>query len=502
MSYDVAIIGGGLGGLECAYILAKEGYKVVLLERNNQLGGSLQVFSRNKHIFDTGVHYLGGLAEGQSLDRFFRYLNIRDKLDLRRMSMDGYDRIHFGQEDRNYRFAQGHEAFVASLSDQLPGQHKAIAAYVQSMQEVCKLFPWYNLEDAPASYADHPAIGWNAQAHIESFTEDQRTAQVLAGNNLLYAGHGPTTPFYLHALVVNSYMESAWRLVGGGSQIATNLARNIRSLGGEVRKRAGVSQLRVGADGHISQAILDSGEVLKAKHFISNLHPLSTMRMVGPKHFRKPWVSRLERAAETVSSFTTHLALKPNSLPYMDHNIFHFEGDVWTGEDYSVKQWPEMFFASASPDLRSGKWCDSISLLTYMRSEETAPWRETHKTVTMPGLRGEDYEDFKRNREQQMIEAFEKVHPGIREHIESVHSSTPLTFRDYIGTPSGGMYGLRKDHRSFMSTYMQARTHVPNLFLTGQNLNVHGILGVTISAFVTCSEFIERKKLLKELQEI
>lgn len=59
---DAVIIGSGMGGLCTAYIMAKEGMKVCVLERNRQLGGSLQIFSRDKAIFDTGVHYIGALS--------------------------------------------------------------------------------------------------------------------------------------------------------------------------------------------------------------------------------------------------------------------------------------------------------------------------------------------------------------------------------------------------------------------------------------------------------
>ncbi|PHS04313.1 MAG: all-trans-retinol 13,14-reductase, partial [Kordia sp.] len=62
-TYDIVIIGSGLGGLVSALIFAKEGYKVCVLEKNNQFGGNLQTFVRDKSIFDTGVHYIGGLAE-------------------------------------------------------------------------------------------------------------------------------------------------------------------------------------------------------------------------------------------------------------------------------------------------------------------------------------------------------------------------------------------------------------------------------------------------------
>jgi all-trans-retinol 13,14-reductase len=93
--YDVVIIGSGLGGLECGYILSKEGYKVCILEKNRQFGGSLQIFVRDKAIFDTGIHYIGGLDEGQNLNQSFKYFNIMDKLKLHRMDKDGFDRVTF-----------------------------------------------------------------------------------------------------------------------------------------------------------------------------------------------------------------------------------------------------------------------------------------------------------------------------------------------------------------------------------------------------------------------
>ncbi|MGO2359479.1 MAG: phytoene desaturase family protein, partial [Mesonia sp.] len=79
-TYDVVVMGSGLGGLVSALILAKEGYKVCVLEKNNQFGGNLQTFVRDKKIFDTGVHYIGGLGKGENLYTYFKYLGIMDKL--------------------------------------------------------------------------------------------------------------------------------------------------------------------------------------------------------------------------------------------------------------------------------------------------------------------------------------------------------------------------------------------------------------------------------------
>ena len=80
--YDIVIIGSGLGGLAAGVILAKEGYNVCVLEKNNQFGGNLQTFVRDKKIFDTGVHYIGALAPGENLYYYFKYLGIYDQLRL------------------------------------------------------------------------------------------------------------------------------------------------------------------------------------------------------------------------------------------------------------------------------------------------------------------------------------------------------------------------------------------------------------------------------------
>ena len=94
--YDYVIIGSGLGGLISAVILAKEGKKVCVLEKNNQYGGNLQTFVREKVIFDTGVHYIGSLGKDEILYKYFKYVGIIDDLKLNQLDIKGYDRICFG----------------------------------------------------------------------------------------------------------------------------------------------------------------------------------------------------------------------------------------------------------------------------------------------------------------------------------------------------------------------------------------------------------------------
>ncbi len=109
MKYDVIIIGSGLSGLQSAYILSKEGFNVCLVEKQKILGGCLQTFSRCGTVFDTGMHYIGGLDEGQVLHKFFTYFDLNSRLKLKRLDEDGYDVVRF--EGEEYKFAMGYERF-------------------------------------------------------------------------------------------------------------------------------------------------------------------------------------------------------------------------------------------------------------------------------------------------------------------------------------------------------------------------------------------------------
>jgi all-trans-retinol 13,14-reductase len=114
--YDVVIIGSGLGGLACGTILAKEGYKVCVVEKNKQIGGALQTFVRERVIFDSGVHYVGGLDKGQNMYQLFKYLGIMDKLKLRKTDEDVVDGLMFADDPKVYKYAQGYDRFIATLT--------------------------------------------------------------------------------------------------------------------------------------------------------------------------------------------------------------------------------------------------------------------------------------------------------------------------------------------------------------------------------------------------
>lgn len=500
-TYDIVIIGSGLSGLICGYVLSKEGYKVCVLEKNKQVGGCLQTFVRDKCIFDVGVHYIGGLAEGQTLNQYFKYFDIREQLNVQRMDMDAFDCISFDNDAAEYTLAQEYGRFEDNLHRQFPTQKASIHAYTKALKDICSKFPLYNLEIDKAYPTEMDHLQLNAQATIAALTEDRNLQAVLGGNNLLYAGKGTSTPFFLHAMVVNSYIESAWRCVDGGSQIARALVKNIRQQGGTILKRKEVDHFVFSGD-KIEAVGLTTGETITTKHVISSAHPSQLSRFVaGNKgHLRKAYLNRINRTAATPSVFSVHYTLKPNTVPYSNSNYYHSATkEVWNSIDHNHTNWPSTYLALTPTTSKSTTYADSFAAMTYMEYDEVKQWESSFNTVSKEAYRGADYEDFKNQKAERLLEQLYKKFPQLKGNIQGTHASTPLSFRDYIGSPTGSMYGFERNCNDPMRTALAIQTRIPNLSLTGQNINVHGILGVTVSAVLACMNFVNREKLLKDI---
>ena len=498
--YDVVVIGSGLGGLVSAIILAKEGYSVCVLEKNNQYGGNLQTFVRDKTIFDTGIHYIGGLSEGQNLYRYFKYIGIMDDLNLKKLNEDGHDMISFGDEDQEFPHAQGHENFINQLVNFFPEEREAIQKYCEAIVTTCDSFPLYNLR-AEGEY-DNDILAINAKEFIDGLTENRMLRAVFSGSNFLYAGSGDKSPFYVHALTVNSYMQSAWRCINGGSQITKQLIKQLKKHGGVVFKYKEVHQLVV-ENNAVTTAEMKEGTSVSAQYFISNIDPKTTLKMAGEDHFRKAFINRISSLEGGVSAFSLYIVFKPKTFKYLNRNHYHFKhsNEVWQAQDYTEETWPKAFMASMNASKKDDGWAEGMTFITYMKFSELDSWKDTFNTIADENDRGESYEAFKTRKTTRFLEAIELKLPGIAACIRSVHTSTPLSYRDYIGGHNGNMYGYEKDSSNPMKTFIPSKTKLENLYLTGQSINMHGVLGVTIGAVVTCSEILGRQYLVNKINQ-
>ena len=497
--YDIVIIGSGMGGLFCAYTLADFGYKICVLEKNQQLGGALQVFSREKTVFDTGVHYIGGLDPDQNLAKYFKYAGIYHQVNWQKMD-PVYDRISFSGDDHQYPLAQGPNLFIEELSKAFPEERPALEAYVKKLQDTCANFPLLNLEYEDHNYHAEEFAKENVRDVINGLTNNPKLRAVLSGVELLYGGRADRTPFYVHALVVYGYMQSAYKCVGGGSNIAKALAKRIREKGGELFKRKKVTQLQV-EDGKVIAAISSDGERFEAKRFISNVHPKNTFDMLGDAA-KGPYYKRINKLDNTIASFTVHVKLKPKSFSYMNYNRYLLRtDDPWEAVNYTEENWPLSLFVCTPVNTKDPEFADAMAIMVYMRYDEVEQWAGSHNTIVDPGQRGEDYEAWCKKKGQTVIDAACEQMTELKDAVESFYTSSPLTYRDYIGNDDGNMYGILKDNHHPIRTFVPPPTKIPNLFLTGQNINLHGILGVTISALATATRFVDRKELVDRIRK-
>ena len=107
MNESVLIIGGGMGGLFTGALLARNGCRVTVLEKNATPGGGLQTFVRNDQRFETGMHILGGFRPGGSIARICHYLGILDRLKLRPTDPDCMDSLRYLKENEYYAIPGG-----------------------------------------------------------------------------------------------------------------------------------------------------------------------------------------------------------------------------------------------------------------------------------------------------------------------------------------------------------------------------------------------------------
>lgn len=482
--FDVIIIGGGLGGLLCGNILSREGLRVCIVEQNEKLGGSIQSFVKNKTIFNTGLNYTESLGDGEVLNQYFKYFKIMNKLKVKQLDIDCFNKVSFGDDPIEYPFAQGHDNFINKLSGYFPDSEKALKAYIQTLKETCDLFPLYTFDNSSKLISNEGVLQQSAYKFLEKVHPNKKLQNVLAGMNTLYGGVANKTPLYVHALINYSFIKSTWRMVDGSSQLVSKLKKVIIDNGGEIKLSSKVKHIG-GKNKKVNFIELSNNEKLEADKIISNVHPATTLKLIAPEVSKKIYSSRIMSLENTIGMFTVYMVLKNQSLPYMNYNHHYYSSNnAWTN-NYKNENWPEHYFLYTPAVSKSDKWASGLIAMTYMKSSEVKRWEGTYIEN-----RGNEYIDFKKQKAEILINSIEKKFPDIRKHIYTYYTSTPLTYRDYTGTPNGSSYGILKDYNDPFSTIITPKSRIGNLYFTGQNLNMHGILGVTISSVLTCSEIM------------
>ena len=496
--YDIVIIGSGLGGLLTGAILSKEGYNVCIVEKNSVFGGNLQTFKRNGVIFDTGMHYFGSMDKGQFMYKLFNYLDVYDDLKLKRLDIDSFDVINF--REKEYRFAQGFDNFTDKMLLSFPDEKKSVINFINKIKEVGLSENMFNLisNNKEEFFNISPYYSQNAYKVISSISPNPILQHVLCGLNELIGGGKDKTNMFIFGMTYYSYLESAWRFVGGSSQLADVLIAKIKQNGGTVIKNTEVTEIMLEDKRKACSVKTNKNTIINSKFFISNIHPVNTIKLLPPNSLKKAYVNRISRIQNSTSMFSLYLVLKDGMFEYMNYNYYDFLTEsTWINTDLPGSDWPQGYWFATQVPENSTDYASGIIVLAPVDPGIFNKW-----VNTKVGRRGNDYESLKVELAEKLLEKVLKRFPGLRQAIKKYYTATPLTYRDYIGSPDGTAYGLIKDSEKPFETFVLPKTHIRNLFLTGQNINGHGMLGVSTGSLHTISFITDIKKIINQISNV
>lgn len=493
MDKDVVIIGGGIGGLFTGALLAKEGYKVTVLERSVRAGGGLQSFTRNGVAFDAGMHVVGGLQPGGSLDRICRYLGIRDRIHVRPVDADCMDELYCHEDGRRYRIPGGREAFTRYFQEQFPEERLGIQQYMDALYALTDQVGFFHLRLGSQGQTTYGGEFYEPSNELVSrYIRNPKLRGLLGYMSCLCGGSVGHTPAYVFSLINSLYINGHYRFEGPAVQLADVLVDLIESSGGQVIANAEVS--RVKADGKSVAAVITAdGHEFRARHYISDVHPQVLMRIADNELFTKAFRARVETAPNNYSAYCLYLVFKPDSFPYINHPCYYTDDyeSLWRYGQYDGEEWPQSFAYFTPCSVDQGPYARGLQIIQFMPFEVCKAWENTSSSA-----RGDDYLAWKKRHTERIIDKLERCSPGIRDAVAHVYDASPLTVRDYGNEPDGSLYGLLKDAADPYAGYVPVRTKADNLFLTGQNVYLHGCCGVPLTAVMTAEAVIGEKDCL------
>lgn len=491
--YDIIIIGSGLGGLLSGALLSKYGYSVCVLEKHSVIGGNLQTFNRNGKEFSTGMHYIGSMDKDQILYKIFNFFDVFKNVEFEKLDPKCYDKIIIGKKE--FCYSSGINNFKTNLINKFPNNSIDIEKYILLITSIWDENPIINLKHQNIeSFYNNKYLNISINDVLSEITENEELKSVLVATNGLYAGLPNITPFYLHALISYFFIQSAYRIKDGSSSLANSFKNFIEKNNGTVLVNKQVVKINV-ENNEVVSILTKNNELFYAKHYISNIHPSLTNELVTDGFLRKANVSRIKNLPNSIGSFVVYFSLKKECFKHLNYNVYHSRNnDIWAADYCNEDIFPKGYMLYTNEDKLNKNFAESATVITFMKYEDVVKWENT--TVNR---RGKDYEEFKKNKVESILALIKEYFPDFENCVENYWTSSPLTYRDYTGIPDGSMYGILKDCNNTLNTYIHPKTKISNLLMVGQNVGIHGILGVAINAVFVCSFFVDIKKILNEI---
>lgn len=289
----VGVIGGGLGGLAAACVLAARGYAVTLFEKSAWLGGKAAVLEANGFRFDMGPTIL---TIPSVLRRVFSEADRRleDYLDLIRL--DPQWRC-FYSDGTALDLVEDVDAMAAALQTYAPGTnsakgYRAFHAASERLHRISERHYFWksiggvrDMMDWRAGVSFHVfsdvlklRMGRSVAGTVRKFVPDARVAQML-DHFTQYVGSCPEqSPAVLCGIAHMQTSEGIWYPRGGTRAVPEALVKLGEELGVEYRTETGVRRVLTDNGTRVRGVETDSGEVIELAAVVSNADSARTHR--------------------------------------------------------------------------------------------------------------------------------------------------------------------------------------------------------------------------------
>jgi phytoene dehydrogenase-like protein len=336
------------------------------------------------------------------------------------------------------------------------------------------------------------------QQYLERRFGDPQLRAVVTSQWADYGLPPGLSAFATHAVIASHYLNGAWYPDGGAGEIAEATGAVIRAAGGELLPNHEVTRIlveggrAVGVEVNISKGKQGVRAEFRAPVIVSDAGAWNTFARMLPAS-ALPFRDQLKSPPEGFEVVELFLGLRrdPREMGFKGENYWIFKS---FDHDEMYAQRNEVLHGRAAmaylsfPSLKNTRaqrhTAEIIAPLSYgsFEAHRHEPWRR----------RSADYESAKNRTTRGLLDLVERHHPGFGDLVEYSELATPLTFEHFTAAPSGTIYGYPATPARYGKAWLRPRTPIQNLYLTGSDVALLGIMGALMGAVVTASCLLGR----------
>ncbi|MCG3215837.1 MAG: NAD(P)/FAD-dependent oxidoreductase [Candidatus Heimdallarchaeota archaeon] len=504
MTFDVIVIGSGLGGLVAGAKLAKEGKKILLLEQESTPGGYASCFILNDYIIDLGLHAIDGMYERDPKIEIFEDLDVFFNVEFEKIPTGFY---RFTNKRKDFIVPDSAEEAITSLTEQFPEEEKGIKKFFKTINTLTKhthSIPRSKFLQAivgpfvPILFSSIPQWGGKTAGELfDKYFKNEDLKLALAGTIQYYGDDPYKLSAIIFALALSSRFKAGTHYIKGGSvKLSYSLANFIIEHGGTIlfnRRATNIIVKRGRAVGveYVSTK-RKAGKVnrVDAKYIVSNASVPQVVNDLLPEKVNKKFRQQINKADVGHSILNVFLGFK-KSLKELGNTsyttVVNNEGvinlaDVSTNHKSDYEKRNFIFVDYSQIDSRlapSGKSTGVISTVDYLEN-----WKDLSKN---------EYIEKKKEIAYIFIRRLSELIPDLVQHIEYFYVSTPRTKYEYTLNPQGTLLGFAYTIKQSGMNRLKSKSPIKNLYFSSAWTFPGGGFSSTIWAGWQCAEQLLKK---------